>query len=109
MKLVSKTKVKNNTPHSYLIPSIIAMGFIPLIVCYYQFDSMMEQFDWYPNSAAYQADVYLAVKSFAIIFIAAVMVIMLLYRHLKTAITNFLLYIEEKSDPSLKRNRILPR
>lgn len=81
MKLVSKTKVKNNTPHSYLIPSIIAMGFIPLIVCYYQFDSMMEQFDWYPNSAAYQADVYLAVKSFAIIFIAAVMVIMLLYRH----------------------------
>ena len=81
MKLVSKTKTINNTPHSYLIPSIIAMGFIPLIVCYYQFDSMMEQFDWYPNSAAYQADVYLAVKSFAIIFIAAVMVIMLLYRH----------------------------
>lgn len=81
MKLVSKTKTINNTPHSYLIPPIIAMGFIPLIVCYYQFDSMMEQFDWYPNSAAYQADVYLAVKSFAIIFIAAVMVIMLLYRH----------------------------
>lgn len=81
MKLVSKTKTINNTPHVYLIPPIIAMGFIPLIVCYYQFDSMMEQFDWYPNSAAYQADVYLAVKSFAIIFIAAVMVIMLLYRH----------------------------
>ncbi|MGN0241186.1 MAG: O-antigen ligase family protein [Candidatus Weimeria sp.] len=83
MKLASKnakTAVKN-TPHGYLIPSIIAMGFIPLIVCYYQFDTMMEQFDWYPNSAAYQADVYLAVKSFAIIFIAAVMVIMLLYRH----------------------------
>ena len=83
MKLASKEvqSKDKNTPHGYLIPPIITMGFIPLIVCYYQFDSMMEQFDWYPNSAAYQADVYLAVKSFAIITIAAVMVIMLLYRH----------------------------
>lgn len=41
-----------------LIPIILLIGFIPIIVHSFVYDTNLAQFDWYPESAAKQTDFF---------------------------------------------------
>ena len=64
-----------------LIPIILLIGFIPIIVHSFVYDTNLAQFDWYPESAAKQTDFFFAWKMIAIVIIGVVMAAILLYRH----------------------------
>lgn len=78
MKL-AKEKAQNQLSLKFLIPSILAVGLIPLIVRVHIYDSHLERYDWFPN-AGKQADVFLFYKQWAVVVLAAVCVILLLIR-----------------------------
>ena len=78
MKLV-KEKVQSQLSVRYLIPSILAVGLIPLIARVHIYDSHLEDYDWFP-SAGKQADVFLFYKQWAVVLLAIVCVILLLIR-----------------------------
>ena len=78
MKL-AKEKVKNQLSLRYLIPSILAVGLIPLIARVHIYDSHLEGYDWFPSGGK-QADVFLFYKQWAVVVLAAICVILLLIR-----------------------------
>ncbi|MEE3461723.1 MAG: hypothetical protein VZR00_07555 [Lachnospiraceae bacterium] len=78
MKL-AKEKVQNLLSLKFLIPSILAVGLIPLIARVHIYDSHLEDYDWFP-SAGKQADVFLFYKQWAVVVLAAICVILLLIR-----------------------------
>lgn len=84
MKLASNSsnsKNPNFTNSKYvLIPSILMMGFVPLIMHTYTENTGFEVFDWWANESAYQTDFSLFYKSVAIIIIAITMAFILFYR-----------------------------
>lgn len=71
----------NRKKSTLLLPSIIAFGFIPLIMHAFYYDCKLSQFDWFPNDSDQMSDYFLAWKMVAIIIIGVVMGVILLYRH----------------------------
>lgn len=78
MKL-AKEKVQPQLSERFLIPSILAVGLIPLIVRVHIYDCHLEGYDWFPN-AGKQADVFLFYKQWALVVLAAICVILLYIR-----------------------------
>lgn len=66
-----------------LWPIIIVLGFIPLLVHMYNYDSRLSQFEWFPDGAVLQADFFLYYKMIALILIGIVMISILIYRFQK--------------------------
>lgn len=66
-----------------LIPIILMIGFVPIIVHMYQYNSNLSQFDWFPNGADDQIDFFFGWKMIAIIIIGIVIAGILLYRGIK--------------------------
>lgn len=62
-----------------LIPSVLAMGFIPLIVHIYEYNTGLSQFIWYPENDM-DSDLFLAWKMYAIIAVGVIMLGILLYQ-----------------------------
>lgn len=75
--------VNPNTKKSSLVllPVILLIGFVPLIVHTYSYNSNLSQFDWYPANSDQQVDFFFACKMIAIIVIGIVMAGILLYRY----------------------------
>lgn len=65
-----------------LIPVIFAMGFIPLLSHQFIYRTHLSNFDWYPDSAEVQMDLFLAYKAIAIIIIGLIMFLSLLYSYI---------------------------
>lgn len=78
MKL-AKEKVQNQLSVKFLIPSILAVGLIPLIARVHIYDSHLDGYDWFPSGGK-QADVFLFYKQWAVVVLAIICVILLLIR-----------------------------
>ena len=63
------------------MPVILMMGFVPLLVHMYSYNSNLSQFDWFPANSDTQTDFFFAWKMIAIVIIGVVMAAILLYRH----------------------------
>ena len=74
---------KAKTSNKVLLPIILLMGFIPLIVHTYSYNSNLSQFNWFPNGADSQTDVFFGWKMIAIIVVGIVMAGVLLYQYFK--------------------------
>lgn len=59
------------------------MGFVPIIVHIFQYNSGLSQFDWFPADSDGKTDFFFAWKMVAIIIIGVVMAGILLYRNYK--------------------------
>ena len=59
------------------------MGFVPIIVHYFQYNSGLSQFDWFPSGSDEKADFFFAWKMIAIIVLGIVMAGILIYRNTK--------------------------
>lgn len=70
-----KSKTKNN--RIYLLPIILALGFIPILVHTHAYNTNLAQFDWFSNDSAMQVDFFLYYKMIAIIIVAAIMSVLL--------------------------------
>lgn len=70
-----------NKTNKFLIPSAVALGFIPLIVHAFYYNCRLSEFDWFPDGADQMSDFFLAWKMIAIILVGAVMAAVLLVRH----------------------------
>ncbi|MCM1106311.1 MAG: O-antigen ligase family protein [Blautia sp.] len=66
-----------------LIPIILALGFVPLLVHQYEYHTHLSVFDWFPNASEVCNDFFLAYKSFAIMLLGAVMLLVLAYCYRK--------------------------
>lgn len=66
-----------------MLPIILMMGFVPLIVHMFEYDSNLSQFDWFPTNSESQVDFFFAWKMIAIVIIGVVMVGIMLYRYAK--------------------------
>lgn len=66
-----------------LLPIMLMIGFIPVIVHMYQYNSNLSQFDWFPVGLDSQTDFFFGWKMIAIILVGVVMVGALLYRYFK--------------------------
>lgn len=64
-----------------MIPVILMMGFVPLLVHMYSYNSNLSQFEWFPANSDTQTDFFFAWKMIAIVIIGVVMAAILLYRH----------------------------
>lgn len=64
-----------------MIPVILMMGFVPLLVHMYSYNSNLSQFDWFPANSDTQTDFFFAWKMIAIVIIGVLMAAILLYRH----------------------------
>ena len=67
----------------FLLPIIVALGFIPMIVRAHTYSSGLSQFDWFPDASEWQTDFFLWYKMVAIIIVAAVMCGLFIYCYLK--------------------------
>lgn len=74
---------KTKTSNKVLLPIILLMGFIPLIVHTYSYNSNLSQFNWFPNGADSQTDFFFGWKMIAIIVVGIVMAGILLYQYFK--------------------------
>lgn len=64
-----------------LIPSILAIGIIPLIIHVFYYDSQLSQFVWFPDNSDQTSDYFLGWKMIAIIIIGIIMAVTMLFRH----------------------------
>ena len=79
-KNVYKNRKKSN---ALMLPIILMMGFVPLIVHMFEYDSNLSQFDWFPTNSESQVDFFFAWKMIAIVIIGIVMIGIMLYRYAK--------------------------
>lgn len=79
-KNVYKNRKKSN---ALMLPIILMMGFVPLIVHMFEYDSNLSQFDWFPTNSESQVDFFFAWKMIAIVIIGVVMIGIMLYRYAK--------------------------
>lgn len=77
-KTVRKKKYVEKAPAG-IVFSIIAAGIIPLIMRTYTYNSHLSDYEWFPSDGTV-VDVFLAYKSFAIITVAILMAIGLIYK-----------------------------
>lgn len=75
---------KKKKENRALIPIILMIGFIPLIVHAYTYQSNLSQFDWFPSGAASQTDMFFAWKMVAIIIVGISMMGILIWQYTKT-------------------------
>lgn len=75
-----KKNSKSSRKYSFL-PIILMTGFVPLIVFYYQYNTNLSQFSWYPNGAEARGDFFFGWKMIALSTIGIVMAIILFYRN----------------------------
>lgn len=78
MKL-AKEKTKPQLNVRYLIPSVLTVGFVPLIMRISFYNPHLSQYDWFPDTDT-NIDVFLRYKQWAVVAIAAVCIILLLVR-----------------------------
>ena len=78
-------KHKNtNSKTFFLLPIIVVLGFVPLIVHMHQYDAGMEKFDWFPANSNTRVDIFMAYKSYAIVLLAGIMLIVLIAQAIKS-------------------------
>lgn len=78
-------KHKNtNSKTFFLLPIIVVLGFVPLIVHMHQYDAGMEKFDWFPANSNTRVDIFMAYKSYAIVLLAGIMLIVLIAQAVKS-------------------------
>lgn len=82
MKQVNENN-KTNNKIAFLIPIIAALGFVPVIVHMHQYDAGMEKFDWFPDNSNIRVDIFMAYKSYAIILLAGIMLMVLIVQAIK--------------------------
>lgn len=70
---------QKKSSNKLLIPIILMIGFIPLIVHTYTYNSGLSQFDWFPDASETLMDVFFGWKMIAIIIVGAVMLGILLF------------------------------
>lgn len=76
--------MKNRTTaNKILIPIILALGFVPILVHEYTYNTHLSAFTWYPDGAERQVDFFLAYKSFAIMALGLVMLLILVSSYIK--------------------------
>lgn len=80
MKLVKQQTEKPLLDKRYLIPSIIAIGFIPLIMKEHTYNTHLENEDWFAIGNSTATDFFLFWKQWAVIVIALVCLLILLVR-----------------------------
>ena len=80
MKLVKQQTKKPLLDKRYLIPSIIAIGFIPLIMKEHTYNTHLENEDWFAIGNSTAIDFFLFWKQWAVIIIALVCLLLLLIR-----------------------------
>ena len=74
---------KKKSSNKVFIPIILLMGFIPLIVHTYSYNSNLSQFNWFPSGADSQTDFFFGWKMIAIIVVGIVMAGILFYQYFK--------------------------
>lgn len=80
MKLVKQQVEKPELNKRYLIPSIIAMGFVPLIMHEHTYRTHLENEDWFAIGNYTATDFFLFWKQWAVIILALVCLLLLLIR-----------------------------
>ena len=80
MKLVKQQTEKPLLNKRYLIPSIIAIGFIPLIMKEHTYNTHLENEDWFAIGNSTATDFFLFWKQWAVIILALVCLLILLVR-----------------------------
>lgn len=80
MKLVKQQVEKPELNKRYLIPSIIAMGFVPLIMHEHTYRTHLENEDWFAVGNYTATDFFLFWKQWAVIILALVCLLLLLIR-----------------------------
>lgn len=66
-----------------LFPIIMCIGFVPLIVHYYRYDTNFSQFDWYQDTTSEVAELFLGWKMIVTILMGILMLGILVYLFLK--------------------------
>lgn len=74
---------KKKSSNKVFIPIILLMGFIPLIVHTYSYNSNLSQFNWFPSGADSQTDFFFGWKMITIIVVGIVMAGILCYQYFK--------------------------
>ena len=74
---------KKKSTNKVFIPIILLMGFIPLIVHTYSYNSNLSQFNWFPSGADSQTDFFFGWKMITIIVVGIVMAGILFYQYFK--------------------------
>lgn len=80
MKLVKQNTEKKLLDKRFLIPSIIAIGFIPLIMKEHTYNTHLENEDWFAIGNSTATDFFLFWKQWAVIILALVCLLILLVR-----------------------------
>lgn len=80
---LSKSVQNSKKSNKLLIPIILMIGFVPLIVHMYTYNTGLSQFTWYPDSSETSTDMFFAWKMIAIITLGVVMLGVMLYRYIK--------------------------
>ena len=75
------TNSNRKIPNALLLPIILMIGFVPLIVHTFTYNTGLSQFDWYPDSAGTTVDVFFAWKMIAAIVLGVVMLGIILFRY----------------------------
>ena len=78
-QLNKNTKMSNKV----FFPIIVLMGFVPMIVHTYLYNSNLSQFDWFPNGSDSQTDLFFGWKMITIIVVGIVMAGILCYQYFK--------------------------
>lgn len=78
--------MKHKTKDLKLIPIIFSIGYIPLIVHYYMYNTGLAEFDWFPANSDAQVDFFLAWKAAAIVITGIIMTLIILYQRSKKRI-----------------------
>lgn len=78
-KLVQNQKTKPQLSKRYLIPSILMVGFVPLIMRMHIYNTHLSRYDWFPASDG-ATDIFLQYKQWAVVVLACICLLILLVR-----------------------------
>ena len=71
-------EIKSKTSIIFLIPVILVLGYLPILMRTLQFDTHLEDYEWMPDTATSQIDVFLKIKGIVLIIIAVFMLVIML-------------------------------
>ena len=66
-----------------LIPIGLSIGFVPLIVHLFSYNTGLSVYDWFPNGSEMNNDFFMAWKSIAMIGIGIIMLVIMGYQKVK--------------------------
>ena len=78
------TNTNKKQPLVLLFPIIFAIGFVPLIVHMYVYDTGLSQFDWYSSMSEPRVDLFMSWKMIAIIVLGGLMTVIMLFQYFHT-------------------------